>query len=105
MPPPQGPRREMNQPALGSWLLDHKGREMLASVFLLSSFIFATDLVSTDRETEDLDAGSKSSIPALSQVSLPHQHPVHASHCTASQLYVSITHCKYSGLELNAIVL
>lgn len=41
--------KEMNQPALGSWLLDCKGREMLASVFLPSPFIFATDLVAMDR--------------------------------------------------------
>lgn len=43
--------KEMNQPALGSWLLDCKGREMLASVFLPSPFIFATDLVAMDRGT------------------------------------------------------
>lgn len=95
----------MNQPALGSWLLDCKGREMLTSVFLLFPFVFAIDLVATNRGTEDLGGGSKSSIPALSQVLLPHQSPVHSSSCIASQLYVSITHCKYSGLELNAIVL
>lgn len=80
----------MNQPALGSWLLDCKGREMLASVFLLSPFIFATDLVAMDRGLGWRQ--QLSFIPALSQVLLPYQRPIHFSRCTALQLSVSIIH-------------
>lgn len=87
----------MKQPTSGSWLLGSKGRETLASVLLLCLpfIIFAVDLVATDREAKDLAGTADVLHPALSQVSYCHTKAcVHSSHCTASQLYASISHCK-----------
>lgn len=83
----------MNQAALGSWLLDCTGRDRLASVFLLSPFMFATDLVAMDRGAQDLDGGSNclSSLPSARSYYHTNTIPT-APHCTALQLTVSINH-------------
>lgn len=81
--PPRAGAKEVDEPTCtGQPALGCEG-EMLASTILLSPFIFVTDLAAADVFH-----------PCPQPVPTATQCRAHSSHCTASQLYVSITHCK-----------